>query len=86
MIITGKYPNLRLRRNRKTDWIRRLTEESNLSVNDLILPIFIVDGKMPIFVSDDDGGEHEFDMADVDEFDPMFETIRDMDMNNMGVA
>tara|TARA_Y100001970_G_scaffold187625_1_gene228261 strand:- start:3774 stop:4763 length:990 start_codon:yes stop_codon:yes gene_type:complete len=45
MIITGKYPNLRLRRNRKTDWIRRLTEESNLSVNDLILPIFIVDGK-----------------------------------------
>ena len=48
--------------------------------------IFIVDGKMPIFVSDDDGGEHEFDMADVDEFDPMFETIRDMDMNNIGVA
>ncbi len=45
MIITGKYPNLRLRRNRKTDWIRRLTEESNLSVNDLILPIFIMDGK-----------------------------------------
>ena len=48
--------------------------------------VFVVDGKMPIFVSDDDGGEHEFDMADVDEFDPMFETIRDMDMNNMGVA
>ena len=48
--------------------------------------IFLVDGKMPIFVSDDDGGEHEFDMADIDEFDPMFETIRDMDMNNMGVA
>ena len=48
--------------------------------------IFVVDGKMPIFVSDDDGGEHEFDMADVDEFDPMFETIRDMDMNNIGVA
>ena len=48
--------------------------------------VFVVDGKMPIFVSDGDGGEHEFDMADVDEFDPMFETIRDMDMNNMGVA
>ncbi len=45
MIITGKYPNLRLRRNRKTDWSRRLVQESNLSANDLILPIFIVDGK-----------------------------------------
>ena len=45
MIITGKYPNLRLRRNRKNDWSRRLVRENNLSVNDLILPIFIIDGK-----------------------------------------
>ena len=45
MIITGKYPNLRLRRNRKTDWSRRLTQENSLSPNDLILPIFVVDGK-----------------------------------------
>ncbi len=45
MIITGKYPNLRLRRNRKTDWSRRLVRENTLSVNDLILPIFIVEGK-----------------------------------------
>ena len=44
-MITGKYPNLRLRRNRKTDWARRLVEESSLSSNDLILPIFLVDGK-----------------------------------------
>ncbi len=48
MIITGKYPSLRLRRNRKSDWIRRLTEESNLSVNDLILPIFLTGGKNKI--------------------------------------
>ena len=27
------------------------------------------DGKMPIFVSDEDGGDFEFDMADIDEFD-----------------
>ena len=40
-MITGKYPNLRLRRNRKTDWSRRLVEESTLSANDLILPIFL---------------------------------------------
>ena len=45
MIITGKYPQLRLRRNRKNEWSRRLTSENSLSVNDLILPIFIVDGK-----------------------------------------
>ena len=45
MIITGKYPELRLRRNRRHSWIRRLVEENNLSVNDLILPIFLIDGK-----------------------------------------
>ena len=45
MIITGKYPQLRLRRNRKNEWSRRLVSENNLSVNDLILPIFIIDGK-----------------------------------------
>jgi len=51
MIITGKYPNLRLRRGRKTDWSRRLTQENNLSSNDLVLPIFLTDGinkKIPI--------------------------------------
>ena len=47
-MITGRYPGLRLRRNRKTDWIRRLVEESNLSCNDLILPIFLIDGKNKI--------------------------------------
>ena len=45
MIITGKYPRLRLRRNRRNDWIRRLVEENKLSTNDLIMPIFLVDGK-----------------------------------------
>jgi len=45
MIITGKYPNLRLRRNRNSDWSRRLVRENTLSVNDLILPIFLIEGK-----------------------------------------
>ena len=45
MIITGKYPNLRLRRSRKFAWSRRLVQENNLSVNDLILPIFLIEGK-----------------------------------------
>ena len=33
-----------MRRNRKADWIRRLVSEYNLSVNDLILPLFVKDG------------------------------------------
>jgi len=45
MIITGKYPSLRLRRNRKSDWSRRLVQENTLSVNDLIRPIFLTEGK-----------------------------------------
>jgi len=45
MIITGKYPALRLRRNRKYEWTRRLIQESSLSSSDLILPVFLIDGK-----------------------------------------
>ena len=48
MIITGKFPALRLRRNRKFEWTRRLIQESSLSTNDLILPIFLIDGKNKI--------------------------------------
>ena len=44
-MITGKYPSLRLRRNRKNNWSRRLVEENNLTPNDFILPIFLIDGK-----------------------------------------
>ena len=41
----GSYPNIRLRRNRKAEWSRRLVSENNLSTNDLIWPIFIREGK-----------------------------------------
>jgi len=34
----------RMRRNRRSDWSRRLVRETNLTVNDLIWPIFLVDG------------------------------------------
>ncbi len=44
MFITGKYPNLRLRRSRKNNWSRRLVQENNLSPSDFILPIFLIDG------------------------------------------
>ena len=45
MIITGKYPNLRMRRSRKQEWSRRLVRENTLSGSDFVLPIFLTDGK-----------------------------------------
>ena len=45
MKIVGSYPKVRLRRNRKTDWSRRLVQENSLSTSDLIWPIFIREGK-----------------------------------------
>ena len=44
-MITGNFPNLRLRRSRKNDWSRRLIAENNLTPNDFILPVFLIDGK-----------------------------------------
>ena len=43
MKLIGSYPNTRLRRNRKTDWSRRLLSENTLTANDLIWPIFLTD-------------------------------------------
>ena len=48
MKILGSYPSVRLRRNRKYNWSRRLVSENNLSVSDLILPIFVTEGKKKI--------------------------------------
>ena len=39
------YPAARPRRNRKADWARRLTAENTLTVDDLIWPLFVVDGE-----------------------------------------
>ena len=44
-MITGKFPNLRLRRLRKFNWSRKLVQENNLSSSDLIYPLFIIEGK-----------------------------------------
>jgi porphobilinogen synthase len=38
------YPNIRLRRSRSSSWIRDLVSESDISVNDLILPLFVIEG------------------------------------------
>src|SRR5690242_15475944 len=36
---------VRLRRNRKAEWARRLVRENVLTTDDLIWPLFLVDGK-----------------------------------------
>jgi porphobilinogen synthase len=40
----GQYPRVRLRRNRATDWVRRLVAENRLGVEDLIWPVFVQEG------------------------------------------
>ncbi|MGB1297454.1 MAG: porphobilinogen synthase [Psychrobium sp.] len=44
-IINNAYPKRRMRRLRKHDFSRRLMAENQLSVNDLIYPMFVVEGK-----------------------------------------
>jgi len=39
-----EFPLTRLRRNRRDDWSRRICSENKLSVDDLILPVFVVEG------------------------------------------
>jgi porphobilinogen synthase len=40
----GAYPTVRMRRNRRTEWSRRLVAENVLTVNDLIWPIVLMQG------------------------------------------
>jgi porphobilinogen synthase len=40
-----QFPNSRLRRNRYSDFSRRLVRETTLSANDLIYPMFVVEGQ-----------------------------------------
>ncbi len=41
----SKFPNVRMRRMRKDNFSRRLMRESNLSVDDLIYPMFVLEGE-----------------------------------------
>ncbi len=45
MTSTPGFPATRLRRNRQADWTRRLVRENNLTTDDLIWPIFVVEGQ-----------------------------------------
>jgi porphobilinogen synthase len=39
-----RFPTTRLRRNRTDDFVRRLVRENELSCNDLIYPMFVIEG------------------------------------------
>ena len=41
----GRFSNVRMRRMRKDNFSRRLMRESNLSVDDLIYPMFVLEGE-----------------------------------------
>ncbi len=41
----GAFPLVRPRRNRRADWSRRLVAETRLSADDLIWPLFVVEGE-----------------------------------------
>ncbi len=43
--ICGSYSSTRLRRTRVSDWSRRLVSEHSLSVDDLIWPLFVMEGE-----------------------------------------
>ena len=45
MKVYGSFPAVRMRRMRRTEFARRLMRESVLSADDLIYPVFIIDGK-----------------------------------------
>ena len=58
-----------------------------LENNDIMVKIGPVGyTSFPIIVSDDDGGEHEFDMTDVDEFDPILTEFNDVSFDVVGIA
>jgi porphobilinogen synthase len=41
----GTFPSVRMRRNRRTAWMRRLVAENRLTADDLIWPIFLIEGR-----------------------------------------
>ncbi|HUO44113.1 MAG TPA: porphobilinogen synthase [Burkholderiales bacterium] len=44
MKILGQFPQRRMRRNRRDEFSRRLVREHRLSCDDLIYPVFVIDG------------------------------------------
>ena len=43
-----RFPRARMRRNRNASWVRSLVRENILTTNDLIWPVFVIDGESQI--------------------------------------
>ena len=43
--MSRSFPNTRMRRNRFSEFSRRLVRETELSANDFIFPVFVIEGK-----------------------------------------
>lgn len=56
----GKFPAVRMRRMRKDDFSRRLMCEHRLTKDDLIYPVFVIDGKNRTVAVDSMPGVHRY--------------------------
>ena len=45
MHILGQFPAVRMRRMRRDDFSRRLMRENEITVSDLIYPVFVMEGE-----------------------------------------
>lgn len=45
MSLSGAFPSTRMRRMRRDDFSRRLMQENRLTADDLIYPVFVLEGK-----------------------------------------
>ena len=48
MIMDASFPGTRMRRMRRDDFSRRLMRESVLTADDLIYPVFVIEGRQRI--------------------------------------
>ena len=55
MQILGQFPAARMRRMRRDDFSRRLMREHRLTADDLIYPVFLLEGSELIPVKGEDG-------------------------------
>jgi len=60
MKILGKFPQRRMRRNRRDEFSRRLVRENRLTTDDLIYPVFVIDGKRRTEAVDSMPGIHRY--------------------------
>jgi len=71
----GQFPKIRMRRGRRTSALRRLAAETDLSVNDLIYPVFVLDGKDKVEPVPSMSG---ISRKSIDKLLPELTTVRDL--------